>query len=146
MIPASLPDLEGLDPEALKALVIAKHSESMEQHKELTSSTHEIEHLKLVIEKYRRMIFGRKSEKLAGQLEQHKLQRKPQPKQRNPLRLQQLPSAVRALCASLCPKIFRGKWSLIFPHTTAAPIAALRCASSAKTFPNNWNASPQASR
>ena len=70
MIPASLPDLDGLDPEALKALVIAKHSESMEQHKELTSSTHEIEHLKLVIEKYRRMIFGRKSEKLTGELEQ----------------------------------------------------------------------------
>ena len=70
MIPASLPGLDGLDPEALKALVIAKHSESMEQHKELTSSTHEIEHLKLVIEKYRRMIFGRKSEKLTGELEQ----------------------------------------------------------------------------
>jgi transposase len=70
MIPASLPDLDGLDPEALKALVIAKHSESLEQHKELTSSTHEIEHLKLVIEKYRRMIFGRKSEKLSGELEQ----------------------------------------------------------------------------
>jgi transposase len=70
MIPASLPDLDGLDPEALKALVIAKHSESLEQHKELTSSTHEIEHLKLVIEKYRRMIFGRKSEKLTGELEQ----------------------------------------------------------------------------
>ncbi len=70
MIPASLPDLDGLDPEALKALVIAKHSESMEQHKELTSNTHEIEHLKLVIEKYRRMIFGRKSEKLTGELEQ----------------------------------------------------------------------------
>jgi transposase len=70
MIPASLPDLNGLDPEALKALVIAKHSESLEQHKELTSSTHEIEHLKLVIEKYRRMIFGRKSEKLTGELEQ----------------------------------------------------------------------------
>lgn len=70
MIPASLPDLDRLDPEALKALVIAKHSESLEQHKELTSSTHEIEHLKLVIEKYRRMIFGRKSEKLSGELEQ----------------------------------------------------------------------------
>jgi transposase len=70
MIPASLPDLDGLDPEALKALVIAKHSESLEQHKELTSSTYEIEHLKLVIEKYRRMIFGRKSEKLTGELEQ----------------------------------------------------------------------------
>ena len=70
MIPASLPDLDGLDHEALKALVIAKHSESLEQHKELTSSTHEIEHLKLVIEKYQRMIFGRKSEKLTGELEQ----------------------------------------------------------------------------
>src|ERR1700683_1695296 len=70
MIPASLPDLDGLDPEALKALVLAKHSESLEQHKELTLSTHEIEHLKLVIEKYRRMIFGRKSEKLTAQLEQ----------------------------------------------------------------------------
>lgn len=70
MIPAALPDLDKLGPEALKALVIAKHSESMEQHKELTSSTHEIEHLKLVIEKFRRMIFGRKSEKLTGELEQ----------------------------------------------------------------------------
>lgn len=67
MIPASLPDLEGLDPEALKALLIAKHLESLEQHK---SDTEQIEHLKLVIEKYRRMIFGRKSEKLTGELEQ----------------------------------------------------------------------------
>ncbi len=67
MIPASLPDLDALDVEALKALVIAKHSELLEQHK---SNTHEIEHLKLVIEKYRRMIFGRKSEKLTGELEQ----------------------------------------------------------------------------
>ena len=67
MIPACLPDLDGLDPEALKALVIAKHLESLEQHK---SDTEQIEHLKLVIEKYRRMIFGRKSEKLTGELEQ----------------------------------------------------------------------------
>src|ERR1700677_4183307 len=70
MVPAGLPDLDRLDPEALKALVIAKHNESMEQHKELTSSTNQIEHLKLIIEKYRRMIFGSKSEKLTGELEQ----------------------------------------------------------------------------
>jgi transposase len=38
-----------------------------------SSNTHEIEHLKLVIEKYRRMIFGRKSEKLSGELEQLEL-------------------------------------------------------------------------
>jgi transposase len=70
MISAALPDLDALDVKALKALVIATHSELLEQNKVLTSTTHEIEHLKLVIEKYRRMIFGRKSEKLAAQLEQ----------------------------------------------------------------------------
>jgi transposase len=73
MIPAALPDLDRLDHEALKALVIAKHSESVEQHKELTSRAQEIEHLKLTIEKFRRMIFGRKSEKLKGELEQLEL-------------------------------------------------------------------------
>jgi transposase len=66
MISSPLPDLDALDMEALKALVIAQHSE-LEQHR---SNAQEIEHLKLVIEKYRRMIFGRKSEKLTAQLEQ----------------------------------------------------------------------------
>ena len=56
MISAALPDLDALDIEALKALVIAKHDELLEQQR---SNTQEIEHLKLVIEKYRRMIFGR---------------------------------------------------------------------------------------
>lgn len=73
MLPAPLPDLDGLDPEALKALLIAKHNESVEQHKQLRSNSQEIEHLKLVIEKYRRMIFGRKSEKLSRELEQLEL-------------------------------------------------------------------------
>src|ERR1019366_6298819 len=68
---AALPDLDQLDIEALKALLVAKHSESMEQHQ---SDAELIEHLKLVIEKYRRMIFGRKSEKQTGQLEQLEFQ------------------------------------------------------------------------
>ena len=67
MIPPALPDLDALDSEALKALVIAQHSELLDQRK---SNEQEIERLKLIIEKYRRMIFGRKSEKLTGQLEQ----------------------------------------------------------------------------
>src|ERR1700678_3869554 len=46
---------------------MAQHSEPLEQHQ---SNTQQIEHLKLIIEKYRRMIFGSKSEKLTGQLEQ----------------------------------------------------------------------------
>jgi len=37
-----LPDLDRLDLEAMKALVLAKHSESMQQCKELISSAHEI--------------------------------------------------------------------------------------------------------
>jgi len=67
VISARLPDLDALDVEALKAMVIAHHSELLEQQQ---SNSPQIEHLKLVIEKYRRMIFGSKSEKLAGQLEQ----------------------------------------------------------------------------
>jgi transposase len=67
MISAALPDLDALDIEALKALVIAQHGELLQQRR---SNAQEIEHLKLVIEKYRRMIFGRKSEKLTAQLEQ----------------------------------------------------------------------------
>ena len=59
----ALPDLDQLDIETLKALLIAKHNESLEQRR---SDAELIEHLKLVIEKYRRMIFGRKSEKLTG--------------------------------------------------------------------------------
>ena len=73
MVPAPLPDLDGLDPETLKALLVAKHNESVEQHKQLRSNSQEIEHLKLLIEKYRRMIFGRKSEKLTRELEQLEL-------------------------------------------------------------------------
>jgi transposase len=73
MLPAPLPDLDGLAPETLKALLIAKHSESLEQHKQLRSNAEEIGHLKLIIEKYRRMIFGRKSEKLTRELEQLEL-------------------------------------------------------------------------
>jgi hypothetical protein len=50
MFPAPLSeDLDALDPEALKALVIAKHNESVTQNNQLTSNSQEIEHLKLVI-------------------------------------------------------------------------------------------------
>ena len=47
MISAALPDLDALDMGALKALVIAQHSELLDQRK---SNAQEIEHLKLVIE------------------------------------------------------------------------------------------------
>src|SRR4051794_9662495 len=64
MTDAALADLDSLDKETLKALLIRERS----------SNARQIEHLKLVIEKYRRMLFGAKSEKLAGELEQLELQ------------------------------------------------------------------------
>jgi transposase len=66
MISTPLPDLDALDIEALKALVMEQHSELLEYR----SNAQEIDRLKLIIEKYRRMIFGRKSEKSTPRLEQ----------------------------------------------------------------------------
>ena len=45
-----------------------------QQHEQLLSRDHEIEHLKLLIAKLRRMQFGRKSEKVERQIEQLELQ------------------------------------------------------------------------
>jgi hypothetical protein len=72
MIPAAqLPDLDQLDMEALKALIVVQHEQHLEA---LSSKTQQIEHLKLVIEKLKRMMFGAKSEKISIQLEQLELQ------------------------------------------------------------------------
>jgi len=95
---AQLPDLDMLDREALKALIVAHQEElrslttshedelrslqiELESHcqtlsqqsQQLLSSSEQIEHLKLVIEKLRHMMFGVKSEKIVLQLEQLEL-------------------------------------------------------------------------
>jgi transposase len=62
----TLPDLHQLDLSALKALILS-------QHEQLLSRDSEIEHLKLLIAKLRRMQFGRKSDKLDRQIEQLEL-------------------------------------------------------------------------
>src|SRR5947209_4505444 len=58
--PATLPDLDKLDARALKTVVVGCFAQ--------------IEHLKLVIAKLRRMHFGRKSEKVKRHIEQLELQ------------------------------------------------------------------------
>ena len=156
MVVAALPDLDQFDIEALKALLIAKHIESMEQHR---SDVELIEHLKLVIEKYRRMIFGKKSEKQTAQLEQLEFRleeletaqaadeaNRPYRKPHNRVPLKHPRRRAHARRASRCPNICRAKWSPIFLLITAAPIAAARCASSAKMSPSNWSTSLKASR
>lgn len=67
MVATALPDLDQLDIEALKTLVIV-------QSERLDSHAQQIEHLKLVIGKFRRMMFGTKSEKITIQIEQLELQ------------------------------------------------------------------------
>jgi hypothetical protein len=64
---ATLPDLDALDPHELKALIVS-------QHELIVSRESEIEQLKLLIAKLRRMRFGRSSEKLDRQIEQLELQ------------------------------------------------------------------------
>ena len=61
---AVLPDLGTLNPEALQALIIAQHEQLLHKDEQLVSRDEEIERLKLLIAKLRRMEFGRKSEKI----------------------------------------------------------------------------------
>src|SRR5438094_8829272 len=77
---AALPDLDTLNHEALKAVILAQHRTLAAQEEELHSQDEpgasrqaEIERLKLLIAKLRRMQFGRKSEKLERQIEQLEL-------------------------------------------------------------------------
>jgi len=68
-----LPDLETLDSIALKALILSQHEELLAKDEQLACRNSEIEQLKLLIAKLRRMQFGRKSEKLERQIEQLEL-------------------------------------------------------------------------
>ena len=65
-MPFLLPDLEALDPAALKAMICV-------QHAELLSHRNQIERMELLIAKLRRMQFGRSSEKVERQIEQLEL-------------------------------------------------------------------------
>src|ERR1700733_2946870 len=68
-----LPNLEALNPSELKALVVEQHKQILLHHEQLLSRDAEIEHLKLLLAKLRRMRFGRSSEKVNRQIEQLEL-------------------------------------------------------------------------
>jgi transposase len=71
--PSSLPDLHQLDFDALRSLIIAQQEQIALQREQLASRDAEIEQLRLLIAKLRRMQFGRKSEKVERQIEQLQL-------------------------------------------------------------------------
>jgi transposase len=91
----TLPDLNFLSAEALKALVLA-------QHEQLLWRESEIEHLQLLIAKLQRMQFGRKSEKLAQQIEQ--LELRLEDLQSEPAESASQPESKSAATASSLPK------------------------------------------
>src|SRR3954470_6110662 len=68
-----LPDLDALDSDRLKALVIEKHTLVIEKQTELESQQDEIQRLKLFIAKLQRMQFGPRSEKLTRHIDQLEL-------------------------------------------------------------------------
>src|SRR5713226_2059933 len=69
----ALPDLNALPADALRALILAQHTQLIVKDEQLQSRELEIEHLQLLLAKLHRMQFGRKSEKLARQIEQLEL-------------------------------------------------------------------------
>ena len=77
MVATALPDLDRLDIEALRALVVEQHAQRRQAYsahlEALSAQSHEIERLRLIIEKLKRMMFGAKSEKVSVQLEQLEL-------------------------------------------------------------------------
>ena len=77
MVATALPDLDRLDIEALRALVVEQHAQRRQAYsahlEALSAQSHEIERLSLIIEKLKRMMFGAKSEKVSVQLEQLEL-------------------------------------------------------------------------
>ena len=74
----SLPDLDALDPAALKAMILAQQDHYEARHDSLSATLSsraiEIERLKMLVDKLQRMLFGAKSEKVRRQIEQLELQ------------------------------------------------------------------------
>jgi transposase len=66
----TLPDLSGLEQDGLKALILAQREQLQIKDEQRPSRGQEITHL---LAKLRRMQFGRKSEKVARQIEQLEL-------------------------------------------------------------------------
>ena len=137
-----LPNLEALNPTELKALIVS-------QHELIVSRDSEIEQLKLLIAKLRRMQFGRSSEKLDRQIEQLEL-RLEALQQNDAERVAATPEKIasverwpdrrgaryRHICLGKCEPTCRSK--------RHARIAAENYASWEKTFPKCWSASRHA--
>ena len=136
----TLPDLDLLDQAGLKALILS-------QYEQLLSHQSQIEHLKLLIAKLRRMQFGRKSEKLDRQIEQlelrlEELQSRPadnanqaETKLASPPSLASTPQRHLARC----PIIYHVKPRGTNRRKRRVRVAAASCTSWARMSPKFWS-------
>ena len=117
---ATLPDLDQLDSQALKSLILAQHEQVLAQREQLASRDVEIEHLKLLIAKLRRMQFGRSSEKRENQIEQLELRleelevRRRRETTATPGSTGEVLPVARACAAGHCPITCHGKCESVF--------------------------------
>jgi transposase len=147
--PADLPN----DINALKALLLASECRIQERdeqsaglREQLSTRAVEIEHLKLLIAKLRRMQFGRKSEKLDHQIEQLELQLEDLEADEGGRHARcRRPSRRRARnpCASLCPSTCLVK--VYAPEVDACPSCGGGLRHLATTSPSNLNSCRPAS-
>src|SRR5512140_2532399 len=107
----ALPDLNVLPAEALRALILA-------QHEQLLSREREIEHLKLLLSKLHRMQFGRKSEKVARQIEQLELRLEELQSNASEKELQPSASVAASWGATAAAKPTRRAWPDHLPRQT----------------------------
>jgi transposase len=169
---APLPDLDRLDRDALLALIRARQDELTAQQDDLRSLQSEldshrqiiseqayelnargqrIEHMKLMIEKLRQMMFGKKSEKVILKLEQLEFElEEEETTQAVTEAVLDRVSPAREAKARPERKPFRNilsvKSSRTFPDAIAVQIAELSCGSLARMSPNNWSTFRTASR
>src|SRR6266702_4546280 len=126
---AALPDLKVLPADALRALILAQHTQLIVKDEQLQSREREIEHLQLLLAKLHRMQFGRKSEKLA---------------RKNPTRRNRLPSPPlpflqqRNPRVARCRTIYRDKRAGMNRKKRCARNVRASCASWARTSRRCW--------
>jgi hypothetical protein len=129
--------LDDLDLEAMKALIRA-------QHEQLNSRASEIAHLKLLLDKLQRMLFGARSEKLVRQVAQLELQL--EELETSLCRSMNLSNRSRGLPVVRCPNICRVRSRRIVPRQPAALVVEVHCASLEKMSPKCSSMCLRASR
>ena len=146
-------DLSSLDRTALEALVAAQQNEILSrdealaaQQDKLLSRDNEIEHLKLVIAKLRRMIFGAKSEKVSCEIEQLELKLEELETQRAERITASTEASARAKAKPVRRPLPEHLPREVCQPTMHARTAAASCGSWARMSRRFWSACPPPTR